>query len=372
MFAYELFTNSRKLKDSKIKKLKKILLDTGFKNKNLIQYHDGQVNDVRLCIEIAMEAKSLGAKVFNYMQFNSAKLVDDKWEIETEDLIQNKKYIVSAEHLINVSGASVLDVHKRANLKWSESWPAVTFSTGVHLYFDYKWPEAGLILPAEKKGRYYFVLPTFSPYKSGVLVGTTDTKVENGTCYPEPTEGEVNQIMSLLKRDLPQLGELKPHKIISGMRVLAGGGQSSHKLDRKEKILLEKNYVTILSGKYTTARASAKKILEQLLDIKISVNDLVLSNSKGYSTLEVESLGSDLELEKQAARLRFGEIGSGKKKFNISNLENLISDQIQYCLDNEDAFFWEDIFDRRLNVDCISNEHKIHKAYSSIKASYFK
>ncbi len=380
LFAYELFTNSSKGKNAEIKKnsieeLRKILLETGFENSNLIQYHDGQVNDVRLCLESAMEAKNLGAKVFNYMQFNSAELEsasesdDRKWLIETEDLIQNKKFRVTAKNLINVSGASVIDVHKRSKLEWSKSWPEVTFSTGVHLYFDYEWPDAGVILPAEKKGRYYFVLPTFSPYKSGVLVGTTDTKVKDGSCFPEPTEDEVEQIMSLLKKDLPELGALTPHKVISGTRVLAGGGQQSHKLDRKEKILLETNYATILSGKYTTARMSAKKILEQLLGIEISVESLLLSNSKNYEALSNSGLVPDnnLELEKQACHQRFGH-----KEFENSSLENLITSQIEYCLEHEDAFNWEDIFDRRLNVDCLSKNNEIYKAYERLKAKYLQ
>ena len=109
----------------------------------------------------------------------------------------------------------------------------------------------------------------------------------------------------------------------------------------------------------------------------------MLSNSKGYKEVDnlenepASNLSSDLEIERQASRLRFGSTGSGrkgskKKKFNSANLEDLISDQIQYCLDNEDAFYWEDIFNRRLNVDCISKEHKIYKAYNKIKTNYFK
>jgi len=363
LFAYELFTKGSKPKDSDLDKLRKILRESGFKDSDLIKYHDGQVNDVRLCVEASLEAKKLGAKVFNYMEFLTANFLDAKWNIEIKDLIQDKKIELSSKYLINLAGASVLDVHKKTNRDWPKGWPQITFSTGVHLYFDIDWPSSGLILPAEKKGRYYFVLPTFSPYKRGVLVGTTDRKVEKGSCFPEPTEDEVNQLMTLLKKDLPQLGKLKPYKIISGTRVLAGGGEQSHKLDRKEKILLDKHYATILSGKYTTARATSKKILEQLLGIKISIDNLHLSNSKNYKAYHAKD-SSDLELEKEAASLRFGNV-----ELDNSSLETLIQSQIDHCIKKEDAFYWEDIVKRRLNIDDMIEDHNIYKAYQKNKLS---
>ncbi len=366
LFAYELFTKGSKSKDENLEDLRKILKESGFKDSDLIKYHDGQVNDVRLCVEAALEAKKLGAKVFNYMQFNSSNFTKEKWSVEIEDLIQNKKIDITSTHLVNLAGASVLDIHKKTNRDWPQDWPQITFSTGVHLYFDTEWPSSGLILPAEKKGRYYFVLPTFSPYKKGVLVGTTDRKVEQGSCFPEPTEDEVNQLMSLLKKDLPELGKLKPYKIISGTRVLAGGGQQSHKLDRKEKILLDDHYATILSGKYTTARATSKKILEQLLGIKISLENLHLSNSKNYKAYNAKD-NSDLELEKQAANLRFGNI-----EFQSNNLENLINSQIEHCIEREDAFYWEDISKRRLNIDDLHDDNSISKAYKKYKVKNIK
>ena len=333
------------------------LKSLGLESSKLVPYHDAQVNDVRFCIEAICEAKSLGAETYNYLAFNKAEKTAKTWKVELEDRVSKEKFIIEADKIANVSGAAVKNVHLSCFESWPKNWPEITYSTGVHLFFDIELADIGLILPAETKGRYYFLLPVFSPYRKGIYLGTTDRKISNQDCYPKASEEEIGQLLKLIKRDLPNLDISKMYHSISGTRVLAGGSEQSHKLSREEQILVENDYISLLGGKYTTARSTAHQILEKLFLKKFKKLDLILSGSRSYS----ESDKNDVELN--AAFNRFG--------IHAMPLIDLAKDevikwQIKYCIEKEQAVIWEDIFSRRLNLDFLSPENSVRKNYESL------
>ena len=71
--------------DLDINSLLQKLTQLGFDASQLVRYHDGQVNDVRFCIEAISEASALGAQTFNYMNFSSASFDGESWIVNIED-----------------------------------------------------------------------------------------------------------------------------------------------------------------------------------------------------------------------------------------------------------------------------------------------
>jgi glycerol-3-phosphate dehydrogenase len=336
--------------------------ELGLEASRLVQYHDAQINDVRFCIEAISEAQISGAESYNYLAFVGAKEVRDSWQVELVDNVTSEKITIAAAKIANLSGAAVKNVHASCFEKWPDTWPEITFSTGIHLFFDLDIAQAGLILPAESKGRYYFVLPVFSPYRTGIYIGTTDCQTLDPSCYPNPSEQEIQQLLNLIKRDLPNLDVSTLYHQISGTRVLAGASQQSHRISREEQILVSKNYVTMLGGKYTTARSSAYELLEKLFQKKFTKLDLVLNGSK-------EKIASSSTPELQAAINRFGANAKDLLKLEV-NLEKIIDWQIQYCIENEQALCWEDIFSRRLNLDFLPKNHQIIEEYRKARPRF--
>jgi glycerol-3-phosphate dehydrogenase len=351
-----------------LKEFSKNLKKLGLAATKLVPYQDAQINDVRFCIEAICEANKHGAESFNYLSFRKAKNENGQWQIELEDKITSEKINVTSNKIVNLAGAAVKQVHQDCFTDWPEHWPKITYSTGVHLFFDLELDPGGLILPAESKGRYYFVLPVYSPYRRGIYIGTTDRQTEDANCYPSPSAEETEQLISLIKRDLPNLDLTKLYHKISGTRVLAGDGKKSSEISREEQILESKDYVTMLGGKYTTARSSAYLLLEKLFNKKIPKLNLVLTGSK--ESLDFTPSADLLGVELQAALNRFGANAKTVLK-NYKTLNEVIDWQIKYCIENEQALYWEDLFSRRLNLDFLAPEHELHAAYKQAKSRFY-
>jgi len=174
--------------------------------------------------------------------------------------------------VINAGGSWAPEIHSLIG----EPWPGLTpsFSTGIHLVFEQEWSGPALILPTGERGRYYFVLPHFTPGKGAAevrqtLVGTTDRKIPGNLNHPVPTEEERAELLNYLQRDLPRSG-LVTERIcgeFSGVRILGGGGGATSTLSRSEALLERERYLLLFGGKWTTARSIAERAVDRAIQI---------------------------------------------------------------------------------------------------------
>jgi len=347
--------------------------DFGLKFSSLLRYSDGQMDDARIVVEAIIAAENAGALCLNYSKVNSIIKEGSDWKIYYKDQVEknSKDCIVTAKKIVNVTGPLVKEVHENCfqgeYAEWKKDWPTPVFSTGVHLFFDVSWPYPGMIIPAEKKGRYYFVLPLFSPYEGGTIVGTTDVPTDKGDCHPVASKKEIEQVLSFLKKDFPNsdLTEENLFHVSSGMRVMANRGDagSVSNVSREEELLISENYIALLGGKYTTSRLTAEKIVDLLGDKLKGAECIQFPGAESFSEKMTEGCS---DIEHQAAFMRFG----GKARDIISSTadtnKSIQAAQIEYCIENEQVVFAQDLLETRLALSKCPSSLGFREAFEKL------
>ena len=219
-------------------------------------YYDGQFDDARMNVAIAMSAVERGAVVLTH-----AEVTDLHHEAgrlagaSVLDRVDGSRCEVAARVIVNATGPYADSIRRLAD---ADAEPMLSASSGVHVVLDAKFapPDTGLLIPETEDGRVLFLLP----WLGSTLVGTTDqpAPVEDD---PRATEEEIAYILRHLEQyfDLPvERGDVKA--AWSGLRPLVSDPKASDTagLSRDHVVhVSEAGLVTIAGGKWTTYRRMA-------------------------------------------------------------------------------------------------------------------
>lgn len=239
--------------------------------KNGTMYHDGQFDDTRLGINLAQTSVENGAHLLNYMPVTGLEK-DEKGQIHrvlATDLETGKRYSLKTKAAINATGVfadSILNMDER------EKKPFIMASQGTHLVFDSKFfpSDYALMIPKTSDGRVLFAIPWYNK----VVVGTTDTIVEQESLEPRALQQEVDFILNNLNRYLIKpVTKADVLSVFSGLRPLARPEKEQLKtkeISRSHKIIVsESGLVTIIGGKWTTYRRMAEDTLDRIIKMGI-------------------------------------------------------------------------------------------------------
>jgi len=236
----------------------------GIKEKGLkgsIRYYDGKFDDARLAINIAQTAIEKGASLLNYTKVTGLlKSGETVTGIETEDVITGLTAKYTGKVIINATGVFVDDILQMNN---PNSKKMVRPSQGVHVVLDKSFlnSESALMIPKTSDGRVLFAVP----WHEHLLVGTTDTPLDEHSLEPRALKEEVDFIMgtaaSYFKRKPLEKDILS---VFSGLRPLAaptnGDGNSTKEISRDHKLMVSaQGLITITGGKWTTYRRMAEE-----------------------------------------------------------------------------------------------------------------
>ncbi|WP_432714050.1 FAD-dependent oxidoreductase [Pedobacter sp.] len=234
-----------------------------------ISYSDGQFDDARLAINLAQTAAHYGGVILNYMQVRSLTkssngLVDG---VAAEDMETGKSYLLKAKTVINATGVFVDEILK---MDQPQGKPLVRPSQGAHLVLDISFlqGDAALMIPKTKDGRVLFAVPWYGK----LLVGTTDTPLNEHSLEPVPLATEIDFILNTAGQYLRK----KPVKsdilsAFAGLRPLAAPGKSTHhtkEISRSHKLIVsDSGLITITGGKWTTYRKMAQDTIDRAIDL---------------------------------------------------------------------------------------------------------
>lgn len=227
-----------------------------------IGYYDGQFDDARLAIHMAMTAAEQGAVVINYMSVTGL-LKDGKQirGVEAMDTLEKIPYKISCKAVINATGVFVDDVIRMED---PDSPGMVAPSQGVHIVLDKKFfpSETALMIPRTDDGRVLFAVP----WHNRVVVGTTDTQVDQILPEPLPFREEISFIIYHFNKYLSSdIRESDIRSIFTGLRPLVKTSNSGNTsmLSRDHTIVVSGGgLVTITGGKWTTYRKMAKDAVD--------------------------------------------------------------------------------------------------------------
>lgn len=226
-----------------------------------VLYHDGQFDDARLAIHLAMTAADHGAVVLNYFSVEGLMKSDNKiCGVQVKNTINNKTHEIKAKAVINATGVFTDSILKMDDTK-AES--IISPSQGIHLVFDKEFlrSDTAIMIPKTDDGRVLFAVP----WHNKIIVGTTDTPVEGTSAEPVPLESEIEFVLHHTSRYLtkePGYADIK--SIFAGLRPLVkGNAKSTAALSRDHHISIsDSELITITGGKWTTYRKMAEDVLE--------------------------------------------------------------------------------------------------------------
>jgi glycerol-3-phosphate dehydrogenase len=234
-----------------------------------ILYVDGQFDDARLAVTLALTASDLGATLLN--QTPVTRLLKQEGRIQgvvVSDAESGREHSVRARVVVNATGVFADRVRRLDN---PEAGPTVSPSQGIHLVL----PESflpgthALVVPKTDDGRVLFVIP----WHGRTVVGTTDTPVEEPVEEPKPLAEEVAFLLDHAARYLvkdPTRSDVL--SVYAGLRPLVRPpdeeGERTASLSRDHHIFTSASgLVTIVGGKWTTYRKMAEDVMTRAAEV---------------------------------------------------------------------------------------------------------
>ncbi|HZZ76380.1 MAG TPA: glycerol-3-phosphate dehydrogenase/oxidase, partial [Puia sp.] len=236
-----------------------------------VLYHDGQFDDARLAVSLALTAIEQGAILLNYFRVTNLNKQGNKINgVAVKDLETNISYSLKAKTVINATGVFVDEI---LVMDAPEAGKMVRPSQGVHLVFDKSFLgfHDALMIPKTRDGRVLFAIP----WHDRTLIGTTDTPLDAHQMEPKALEEEIQFIIETSALYLTKTPTRKDVlSVFAGLRPLAapqGESQKTKEISRSHKLILsDSGLITITGGKWTTYR----KMAEDTVDMAIKSGGL--------------------------------------------------------------------------------------------------
>jgi len=288
------------------------------KLRGAIIYYDGQQDDARMNLTIALTAIRKGATCLNQVEVLNIL----KKRVKTEN--NEEKDIVCGAHVRDCATGEEWDIHAKAVVNATGpftdcirqmsdgSFPKICQgSAGVHIILpEYYSPKnVGLLDPETSDGRVIF----FLPWEGKTIAGTTDAPCEV-TFSPAPQEKEVQFILNEIKKYLNPDVQVRRGDILaawSGIRplVVDPSSKDTKSISRNHVIeVADNNLITIAGGKWTTYRAMASDTVDAAIkacNLKAGgcqTNGLMLEGGEGWTPTFFIRLVQDFGLEPEVAK----------------------------------------------------------------------
>nr|XP_034302358.1 glycerol-3-phosphate dehydrogenase, mitochondrial isoform X2 [Crassostrea gigas] len=297
-------------------------------------YYDGQHDDARMNISMAISAARMGGTMTNYTEV--VKLYKDKDATGKEvvcgarvkDRQTGQEFDVKAKCIINATGPYTDNIRLMDN---DQERKICQPSQGVHIVLpDYYSPDKmGLLDPSTSDGRIIF----FLPWQKHTLAGTTDSPCDL-TDSPAPTEKEIQFILNEVKNYLHPDVEVRRGDVRSawcGIRPLVSdpNKKDTQSVARNHIIeVAEDHLITIAGGKWTTYRHMAEETLDKAVQVcglkpskPCQTKGLLLDGAHGWTPTLFIRLVQDFGLENEVAQHLASTYGD--KAFKIAKMSSL-------------------------------------------------
>ena len=315
--AYDIVAGRKNLKSSYYLSKKKALeLFPMLKKDALVGalvYYDGQHNDARMCISMAITAARYGAAIANHVQITNL-IKDDNGKVIgaiAKDTLTNKEFEIRAKSVVNATGPFTDSLRQMDDRKAS---PICCPSQGVHIVLPgyYSPRNMGLLDPSTSDGRVIF----FLPWEGFTIAGTTD-KLCRVTHQPSPTEADIQFILNEVKKYLNSDVNVRRGDVLSswaGIRplVLDPNKSNTEAIARNHIIHTSASgMVTVAGGKWTTYRQMAEETVDEVLRTnsvlkpsrpKSQTMSLLLEGAHNYTPTMYISLVQNYGLEPEVAK----------------------------------------------------------------------
>lgn len=255
-------------------------------------FYEGQHNDARTNLAIAMSAAEKGADIANYVEMTEGIFDKDGKVVGVKvlDRISGDNFEIYAKNVIFAGGPFTDALRQKESQDDKPVKKAVSGASGSHIVLPgyYAPSDMGMLDYNTSDGRFLF----FLPWQGSVLVGTTDKKCDAET-LPYPPEEEIQWMLKEVEKYISKDVKVRRSDVLSawrGWRPLAAdphappGGQVSrdHVISKNP----DSGVTFIAGGKWTTWREMAEDVLDKVLGgghPKCHTLDIKLHGGDGYS-----------------------------------------------------------------------------------------
>jgi glycerol-3-phosphate dehydrogenase len=229
------------------------------------EYSDCWVEDARLVVLSAMDAKARGAEIRTQTKCTGAARVSGGWEL-TLSAEGKKDETVRARMLINAAGPWVGDV--LSNVVRQNEADKVRMVKGSHIVVDRLYAHDRCYIFQNADGRICFAIPYEQNF---TLIGTTDEDHEGDPSHPHITEGEIEYLLSATSEYFKKpVTRSQVRWTYSGIRPLYDDGASKAQEATRDYVLKlegasgEAPMLSVFGGKITTFRRLAESVMEKI------------------------------------------------------------------------------------------------------------
>jgi len=224
-----------------------------------IQYHDAQVDDARMVVELARTAATHGAlcatrsKVVGFLRegerVTGARVLD---------LESGQELEVRARVVVNAAGVWTDEIQELVGGRGALN---VRASKGIHMVVprDRIRSECGIIMRTETS--VLFVIPWGRHW----VIGTTDTPWDLDKAHPAASRADIDYLLEHVNSILKEpLGHEDVEGVYAGLRpLLSGESEPTSRISREHTVVTPvPGLVIIAGGKYTTYRVMGKDAVD--------------------------------------------------------------------------------------------------------------
>ena len=224
-------------------------------------------------------------------------------------------------------------------------------SQGVHLVIDKEFSpgESAIMVPHTDDGRVLFAVP----WNGKIVVGTTDTPVENPSLEPKAQEDEIEFILKHASQYLTGNPTRKDvRSVFAGLRPLvkSGDGKDTASISRDHSLIIsDSGLVTIAGGKWTTYRKMAQDTVDQAATVAgLNVQECVTEHLRIHGWLK--NIDPDDPLHHYGSdRIEINKLIKENEELGEQLHERLpyLKAEVVWGVRNEMAMTVEDVLSRR-------------------------
>ncbi|MEM7679716.1 MAG: glycerol-3-phosphate dehydrogenase [Pseudomonadota bacterium] len=287
LFLYDFLAGKQRLKSSRAVQLLSDPVGKPFKDhhKSGFCYTDGQVDDARLVVLNAVDAKARGAVIKTYTAATQIEEHEQGWEIAYEERLSGRLGSVTASTIVNAAGPASDQVHALVEQVTqpvpegvkedtqeqheADAVPGLRLVKGSHIIVRKLYEgDQGYLLQSPDK-RAVFVWPYEGQY---TLIGTTEVEYEGHPGDAEISDEEIDYLCGVVngftKRSVQRADIVAQ---FSGVRPLVESeGKSARTASRRHMLHERKGandarILTIYGGKLTTYRLIAQELMDHIV-----------------------------------------------------------------------------------------------------------
>ena len=230
------------------------------------EYSDCWVQDARLVVLNACDARDRGAEIFTRTAFCGATRDGELWNVELQDIETGARRFVKSRALVNAAGPWVAQMISK--IAGADARAKIRLVQGSHIVVPKLYSHDRSYFFQNPDGRIFFAIPYEDDF---TLIGTTDQDFHGSLDDVRASEDEIEYLCNAATSYFKT--PVKRENVVwsfSGVRPLYDDGASAAKEVTRDYVLNfeggrgEPSLLNVFGGKITTYRRLAEEALRKL------------------------------------------------------------------------------------------------------------